>query len=94
MGGAATGLLSGGAAVNLEAVRGRGCCSQWVGGAAAVCIGGRGCHGPAEERGQYRPAEGGAAWCSPVVGGRGCFFPQSLQHLKQGVKSKEGCNFS
>ena len=57
MGGAATGLLSGGAAVNLEAVRGGGCCSQWVGGAAAVGIGGRGCHGPAEERGQYRPAE-------------------------------------
>ena len=66
----------------------RGCCSRWVGEAAAVGIGGRGCHGPAEERGQYRPAEE-RGWCSPVVGGRGCFFPQSLQQLKQGVKSKE-----
>ena len=74
MGGAATGLLSGGAAVNLEAVRGRGCCSQWVGGAAAVGIGGRGCHGPAEERGQYRPAEGGAGAVRWWVGGAASFL--------------------
>ena len=72
--GASTGLLSGGAAVNLEAVSGRGFCSRWVGGAAAVGIGGRGCHGPAEERGQYRSAEGGTGAVRWWVGGAASFL--------------------
>ena len=61
-------------------------------GAAAVGIGGRSCHGPAEERGQYRSAEGGAGAVRWWVGGAASF--QNLQQLKQGLKSKEGCNFS
>ena len=68
----------GGAAINLEAVSGRGCCSRWVGHR-------RGCHRPADIYASiYRSAkwEGLLQACKTGVGGATAVFRAVQRRLE------------